>query len=407
MKRFLNVALPILALSLMPFGAGADELAAASPAGFFKHFTVNRTATGGLDTISLNTQVNGLSLHLILDEIKKDIQAIQGSMAAGQSSPESLVLELDSLVDNEWPRAYRQHLTNAIKALQDLDAEATFNDNGFKRVMAKFEEQLKGNSPYYKVMAAPNNPTYYYQRAVLQQVVKQVIKYAQKTLGQVPVLSVVSFVVERAGIMIEQRRTFHQNMMLHYLENFTPDQLTLSEKEAALVKSSIYESRIPYNAIWMSNYARKHWNDYGRISFQNVTLGCDATLRRTSKIFYSESSRLNYAFAATTEKNQKKIVNLVDPQFMFSKKPATAYYYAKPKKVEQQRRLLRLGQLGLRFLTLPPGIVNAVESFLQSMYVNQIKTEGAMYGYFESNGNAEGTVRLKSQAINPLINGDL
>jgi hypothetical protein len=241
--------------------------------------------------------------------------------------------------------------------------------------------------------------------------VKRVIAYARQTLGNLPILNVAAFVVERAGIMIEQRRTFHQNLMIHYLENFPAEELKLDDQEVQLILSSVYESRIPWNAPWMANYAKQHWADYGKISLSNTRMIGDMCLKKNQVRYERGATRLNFAFETVTERTNKgttrKIVNLYDKQSMFSSRPSDAYFLDQPKKVERQRRLIRLAQLGLRFLALPQFLVQAMESYMQSMYVNQTKTEGAMYGYFESNGNGPGMSSLSNQTLNPLIAADL
>jgi hypothetical protein len=406
MKRFLNFALPTLALALMPIQSMADMTA--TPVGFLKHFKIRRDAAGKLQTISLESKAGGLSLRLILEELKKDIQAVQGTLK--MTNAENLVAELDEVSYEGWPADYRRLAIQSISALEKLDVDAAFADSKFQDVIRKFEAELNGSAPFYKVMAAPNNPTYFYQRAVLSAIVHQVLSYAKKTLGNVPILSVVTFVIERAEHMIVQRRAFHHNLMLHYLENFEAEQLTLTEKEVSLIRSSIYESKIPANQIWVSRYAKKNWDSYGELNFASDIGTSNATLKiaRGGARYEKLEGRLNYAFQIVTQKGTRKIVNLYDRRFMFSTWPSDAYIFTSPKKVERQRRLLRLTQMGIRMVPVYPSVMGLFSSFIDSMYKDQVITEGALYGWFESLGaDDQHLSRLSSQAMNPLLTLDL
>jgi hypothetical protein len=78
---------------------------------------------------------------------------------------------------------------------------------------------------------------------------------------------------------------------------------------------------------------------------------------------------------------------------MFSMKPSLAYDYSKPKSVKQLRSLLIIGGVALGFLKLPPFIKMNADRFIKSIYVKQVRTEGALVGYFESTGD---TAMMKS-----------
>jgi hypothetical protein len=64
--------------------------------------------------------------------------------------------------------------------------------------------------------------------------------------------------------------------------------------------------------------------------------------------------------------------------------------------------MLNLGELGLSFITMPASIKDTVGNFIKSFYVNQKITEGALYGYFESNSETFGMSQVKTQYLNPF-----
>ncbi len=130
---------------------------------------------------------------------------------------------------------------------------------------------------------------------------------------------------------------------------------------------------------------------------------CNSKIRLTASTYDSVNGRYNYGFVEVVEEGEKVVKNLVDTKHMFSMKAATAYNYAKPNKIKRIRSLLNLGELGLGFLPIPGWIKAQVEGFVESFYVKQRLTEGALVGYFESKGNMVMAKKVKNQMANPYI----
>ncbi len=115
-----------------------------------------------------------------------------------------------------------------------------------KGVLKKFEFDLRDALKMLdlSIIANPNDARYFYRKNVTYEVVNRALNFAKKKFDNVPILNLVSFVIVKVHDLVLEQRTFHQNMLLHYLQNFTPEELGLSKKEADTVFSSIYESRI-------------------------------------------------------------------------------------------------------------------------------------------------------------------
>ena len=82
-----------------------------------------------------------------------------------------------------------------------------------------------------------------------------------------PVLNTATYVLVEVERLIRERRHFHQNMVMHYFENVTPEKLEMTHEEVSLAWSSIYESQIPWYAKWESDSARSNWKSMGPINF--------------------------------------------------------------------------------------------------------------------------------------------
>ena len=75
---------------------------------------------------------------------------------------------------------------------------------------------------------------------------------------------------------------------------------------------------------------------------------------------------------------------------------------SKPAQVSRKRVMLSIAELGLSFVPVSVTIRDAVTSFMRSFYVKQKITEGALFGYFESNGNEAGMKHIARQYMNPF-----
>jgi len=118
------------------------------------------------------------------------------------------------------------------------------------------------------------------------------------------------------------------------------------------------------------------------------------------------NERICFSFADVTEKGQHKIVNLADTKFLLSSQPSDAYFYNDTKKVERQRRLLRLVQMGVQFVRVPSFVRGVFNTFINSMYSNQEKTEGALFGYLEASGQTTEASNIIRQTLNPYLRSD-
>jgi hypothetical protein len=127
-----------------------------------------------------------------------------------------------------------------------------------------------------------------------------------------------------------------------------------------------------------------------------------SSLIKSQNLYSQLGERTNFSFNKVTYNNEKVIVNLFDRESLLQNRPAVAYNYDRPTQVVRKRVLLTLAQLGLSFVPLSPIIKDNVGLFMKSFYEQQKITEGALYGYFESNGDTKGQNQIRAQYLNPF-----
>lgn len=398
---------PVLMLSLVfSLAAGAAQM---NLEGFNKRFEFKRGEDGRLESVKMKSMSSGFSITPYLKQVKEDIKSEIERMR-NKSAYQAELDEFTAFLEEGQPvtKEVQENIgivRESIENLPNVNVDAVFEDIKAHGVLLKFEFDLKDALAMLdmSIMAYPNDSRFFYRKNVTYQVVKTALEFAKKKFDSIPVLNLVSFVIVQVHDMVLEQRTFHQNMLLHYLQNFSAQELGLSKKEADLVYSSVYESRISAMNLPESNRAASNWLRYGTNNFYNLLRSCNNKIRRSASSYDEINGRYNYAFVEVVEEGQRVVKNLVDGKHMFSGKASTAYYYGEPNKVKRTRLLLNLGELGLGFLPIPGWIKSQVEGFLESFYVQQRLTEGALAGYFESTGDKAMVKEIKRQMSNPYI----
>lgn len=386
------------------------QVEAKTAAGFYKRFQVIRDQNGKLigirdRTLPVKFEVRPY-VEMVKNELKHEQALMNGANALNyeQSVRDLLAEDGPAILDDVQYNSYVDHVVYSLKELASLNIEAIFEHGVFKDIAAQYEGKLTNAIMLLDptMIAVVDNPTYFYTKNVTYKAVTWALDFAKKRLSSIPILNTISYVIVKVEKKITERREFHQNMLLHYLENFKEEELGLTHEEVNLIWSSIYESRIPWYAFWESKSARSNWDKYGVNNFYLNYRAASATIRNSSTIYTEVDNRINFAFQNVTYKGDKVAVNLFDNEGIFQNHPAVAYNYSKPTQVVRKRVMLSLAELGLSFVPVGQGIKNNVETFIKSYYETQRITEGALYGYFESVSDTKAMNQVKLQYLNPF-----
>lgn len=296
------------------------------------------------------------------------------------------------------------YVVDSLKKLENLNIDEIFNNAHFKTVIGQFSVKMSDalSKIGLNVIAKLDDSRFFYKRNVTHQVVRWGLNFARKRLSTVPLLNTAFYVIVEVERLIRERRTYHQNMALHYLEKFPADTFGLSHLEVNHVVSSIYESRISWFAFWESDMATANWDKYGMNIFYRSIRMANNNFRNHRELYTSVGERVNYAFQYASRDGEEVIVNMFDSEHSWTTRPAIAHFSASPLKVTQNRMILQLAQLGLSFVSLPAFIKDTASSFMKSFHESQRLTEGALHAYFESNGMTEMRDLVLLQNLNPF-----
>lgn len=408
--RTLSIVVGLLCL----FTVNTQTAQAKSTEQFLKRFQIVRSTDGKLVGIRDRTLPVKFSVAPYVKMVRSQLLAEQNLMNPQNLANGQYDSEIKSIIDdgNEFNLSggqaqydeYVQTVIESLKKLAILNVDFIFSHKVFNDVVTKFEGKISDAILLLDptMIANVNDPTYFYKKNVTYQAVTWGLDFARKRMSNLPMLNTVSYVIVQVEKLITERRQFHQNMLLHYLENFKAEELGLTHNEVNLIWSSIYESRIQWFAFWESSAAKKNWSKFGVNSFYlNFRTGT-TNLRNAQSIYSEVSNRTNFAFQKVTFNNEKVIVNLFDKESMFQNRPAVAYNYDRPTQLMRKRVVLTLAGLGISFVPMASIIKDSVSSFIKSFYEKQKITEGALYGYFESSSDTRGLQLIKDQYLNPF-----
>ncbi len=372
---------------------------------FNKRFSLVKNDSGEVAYIRMN-RVGKFSLNPYIERVFSDIKAEIKRLQNKSSDIEDFLYELEQSSDKS-PESQENILAirDSLYNLKNINVENLFSSIKKKGVLKKFKDELKKALMLFdiSVIASTEDPKYFFKQNITYQVVERAINFAKSRFDTVPVLNLVSFIMVKVHDLVLEQREFHQNMLLHYLQNVNEIKLGLTKKEADKVFSSIYEAKIALINIPESRSAANNWERYGLNKFYQMVRGANNRLRREQGTLDEVGNRINFAFFNAVEKGEKVVKNLIHRKHTFSSKMATAYNYDRPNKVKRFRTLLNLGQVGLGFLTLPNWLKSQVEKFIESYYVEQKLMEGALVAHFEMQGNYVMAKNIKDQMINPYL----
>lgn len=399
MSKFLAV----LAMSIFSI----SSFASINLEGFDKRFKLVKNDKGEVTYVKMNFLTKDFSIKPYIKQIKNDIkeEVLRMKTKSYDQELEMFLAELEEGSEkNQEVQENIFAIRDSLKNLDNIKVDIIFNKLQKEGVLEKFRKELKAALDKYSlaVIASTEDPRYFYKRNVTYEVVKRALEFAKKKFSDVPLLNLASFVIVKVHDLVLEQRLFHQNMLLHYLQNVDEAELGLTVAEADKIFSSIYESRISAVNYRESNSAAANWAKYGLSKFYATVRTANNKLRRSSRTLEAVQ-RYNFAFFEAKEDGQRVVKNLIHTKHSWSGKMAIAYYYDEPNKVKRFRSLLNLGQLGLGFLPIPGWLKGQAESFIESYYVEQKRLEGALVGYFESQSDTLMAKNIGRQLINPYI----
>lgn len=379
---------------------------------FKKRFEFVRNDEGNVEFVRDKSIVMNFSIRPYLKFIKESLQQEQKLMRQKSDYDQNLKNLFEGregqtknlIGDNKSSSNDSDIIVDSMRELENVDFDEIFADEGFKQVVTQFETKL-GDALLTldpTVMAHLTNKNFFYKKRLTYQVLTWGLNFAKKKLSRIPVLNTASFVLTKVEEMVRQRRIYHQNLLLHYLENFSEEELGLTHLEVNHIMSSIYESRIEWYAFWESNSAKANWDQYGTNLFYSNIRYYNNRLRRLSSTYPDVRERVNYSYQVAQTDDGAVILDLANTANMFSSKLSVAHFYDSPNKVMRRRLVAQLAGLGLSFVPMGSWLKGIIEDYLESFYRQQTLTEGALFGYFESQGDSEFITLLKRQVLNPF-----
>ena len=376
---------------------------------FDQHFIVVKNTKNEIIAIKSKFSLKSFSLKPYIQELKtalaqetKKIQ-VQG-LNDYEENLNEILLDIDdevSLVDGTFPNQNVERIKKSILNLPSVDWENDIDLVTEMDFFKTFEDDLKKIILHldWTVLASPMDQKFFLKKQYITMIVKKALEMAQQRLGNVPLLNIASFLINKVGTLLIEQRYFQQNMLLHLLFNFEKD-LNLTNKEINTIFSSIFESRLDTNATMERKQMQANWEGYGVLKIFQA--------ERNAQMFAKVNgvSLLNFAFYNI--KDSKTQANLIKHTLVnahqYSMKKALALDLSKPKRVLKLRLLLNLAQIGIGFIPqIPQNLKDMSSKFIDSLVITQARQEGMLYSHFIMNNQADLARIIHVQTINPFV----
>lgn len=395
------IVLGLLGL-VLSFSALANDLALE---GFNKRFSLVRDESGKVTAVKLKKVISRFTIMPFIEQLKADLKIEQQSFnaltdEAREQQIDNLLYEMGYNIHDKNSDGYEEALRTkeSFLNIKNIDVETSFAKLDQRDFWKEFEAKLNEAFLYIDptVLANLEDSRFFYKKQVVYKVIAWALEQAKKRFSDIPILNIASFVIVRVHDMIMEQRHFHHNMLLHYFEQIPESKLGMTKEEIDRTVSSIYEYRIDAQNVLESNRAASDWINYGMNNFYRTVRAGNERVRTWasgSSMNFSDVKKINFAFAEVTQQEARKIYHLHVSSHTYTRKPALAYNYAKPNQVKQIRTILTLSGLALGFINMPGWLKAEVDFFIKSMHVQQVRMEGALVGYFESQGD---TAMIKS-----------
>ena len=337
--RTLSLVVGLLCL----FTVNTQAAQAKSADAFFKRFQVVRSADGKLVGIRDRTLPVNFSVAPYVKLIRSQLLDEQALMSPQNLASGEYDSEIKSVIAEGMDQDFSgnqaqfdenvQVVVDSLKKLAVVNVDFIFSHEIFQDVVNHYQSKMSDAIMLLDptMIANVSDSSYFYKKNVTYKAVTWGLDFARKRMSSIPMLNTVSYVIVQVEKLITERRQFHQNMLLHYLENFKEEELGLTHDEVNLIWSSIYESRIQWYAFWESSTAKNNWAKYGVNNFYLNYRAATTNLKNAQSIYSEVSDRMNFSFQKVTFNNEKVVVNLFDKESMFQNRPAVAFNYDRRK----------------------------------------------------------------------------
>ncbi len=287
--------------------------------------------------------------------------------------------------DRSLSKRNRRLLRRAFNRLLDVSPASFLASEELKKFLAELDERLAISMKKFnpQALARPNSPKYFHKMNSTKDLIIWAINKAESSLSMVPYIGVVISLIEYVDENFQNRRYFHQNKLLYYLENYSAQELGLTAIQIAKIKTSIYESRLAWKDFSELRKMTRAWDTYGTSRYQGQYQAHSAVYSANSSRYSTNALRIGFATQEVVKDGVQIIINLKDKVSRYQSTPSTAFYYANPTRVYRVRTLIRLTKAGLEMISIPGFLKKEATKYLNSLYKNQMVTEGELVGYFQ------------------------
>lgn len=275
----------------------------------------------------------------------------------------------------------------------------------FLEFISKVELETKKftNDPQFVVVANLDNSSYFYKKAFLKYLNKQLNNLVKSYFNSTIYLKPVTYIASDYANFIVHKKLYHQNILSYYLETMNPADLGLTELERNRALSSIIDSKLSFGfgGYWESKKIKNNFDGHGLKRLEEADKDAEKRWSKHEKIFDSRAFKVNSAFSEVNFSGEQIAVNLADKKAKTDDKPSLAYDDKCPEFQYESRKRFEFTRVALGMSPIPYS--SQLFSVVKSKYQPQAMSEGMYYGYLEATNQFLKKEAVLKQSMNPLL----
>lgn len=386
----------LFAVFLLPFSLQAEPTATS----FATYVTFHRVQrTGSIDSLRIRND-RPFSFREFAKRILHSVRKFHGDPTLTHDVSRLLQEELQGESLN---LQQQELLADALTAIEKTDFDKIERDPKFQKLIGVYDEKLAERFLEQNVIAQLYDPKFFYNSQWRKTLMEWAIAIAQTVGGFTPGVNLAIYMFEKALDDLITRRAFYQNFTLYHLLAFRAADLGLTATEARLALSSIYEAQLTWYQGKTSDQAQRNWKDFGAIRMTKDRATCDARLARYRAEYEPVGAPLNFVFYPATHSSHAVIINTRNARSKIDHRPSLALHLSKPTHLRNVRSAFELVLLGLNLAPVPGPAQAVFRWFLESHYIPQIRSEGALFAHLESSGAKARARTVIKQSVNPFL----
>ncbi|MCO4794263.1 MAG: hypothetical protein KC493_11145 [Bacteriovoracaceae bacterium] len=312
---------------------------------------------------------------------------------------------LNELFGNESVNELEEKIKKYQRKISKHNVDSFFDDNRMTKVLSKFESELELiRTERYQTVAHITDKYFFSKEELFVRAIRATKTLAKSLIDGGVFLNLVFYIVDQyVGNMVESK-SYHQHILLSWLNSKQSNRFKLTEMELKKAKSSIMESRLDIWNVFSLLSVKSDFPGFYDKAIKKVRKKVRKRMRKNACHYEGRVDFVDdfHGWWVDKKTGNRQILNLFQKRSYFSNKPSVAFDQERPELIRKKRKLFKLINFAQNLIPVP-FIGSLIKTYNDKRFEKQTREEGLLYGYYEIIDDAYMMEILSRQAVNPLL----